>query len=251
MKAWHDQDAFWVKWAPVLFDERRWEQTQEEVTNIVSLLGISPGSSILDLGCGLGRHSLELARRGFSVVGVDRTRTYLEKARNKAKAEGLTVDFVQEDMRSFCRPKAFDVVVSFFTSFGYFEDADDDKKVVTNVYRSLKDRGMFLIDIMGKEILARIFRQRDWHQVDDITVLQEHKICRDWTWIENRWIMIKDGKMEEYTVSHRIYSAVELTALLTGCGFSATDVYGDLTGASYDNEAKRLIVVAHKGKDRT
>ena len=250
MEAWHEQDAFWVKWAPVIFDERRWEQTQEEVTNIVSLLGISPGSSILDLGCGPGRHSLELARRGFSVVGLDRTRTYLEKARKRADIEGLNVEFIQDDMRSFCKPKAFNVVVSFFTSFGYFEDAADDRKVVTNVYQSLKDQGVFLIDIMGKEILARRFRERGWHQLDDITVLQERRVCRDWSWIENRWIMIKDGEREEHTVSHRIYSAVELVALLTGCGFDATDVYGDLAGAPYDHVAKRLIIVAHKGNDR-
>ena len=85
MDAWHEQDAFWVKWAPVLFDERRWEQTQEEVTNIVSLLGISPGSSILDLGCGLGRHSLELARRGYRLHAILRLNELLDSLRESAR----------------------------------------------------------------------------------------------------------------------------------------------------------------------
>jgi SAM-dependent methyltransferase len=247
---WYEQDIFWVKWAPILFHERRWEKTEEEVRNIIFLLKISPGSSVLDLCCGPGRHSLELARRGFSVTGVDRTKTYLEKAREQAEIEGLKVEFIQEDMRSFCKPNTFDVAINLFTSFGYFEDIEDDKKVITNVYRSLKNTGVFLIDIMGKEVLARIFRERDWDEVNNIIVLEERKVCRNWSWIENRWIMIEDGKMEEYKISHRLYSAAELTTLLNDCGFNAIEVYGDLMGAPYDHTAKRLVLVARKGNEK-
>jgi len=220
------------------------------VTNIISLLKIDPGVSVLDLCCGPGRHSLELARNGFSIIGVDRTQTYLETARKQAEIEGLKVEFIQEDMRSFCKPNAFDVVINLFTSFGYFEDIKDDKQVITNVYRSLKNKGVFLIDIMGKEVLARVFCERNWHEVDNNIVLEERKICKNWSWIDNRWILIKDGKKEEYKISHRIYSAVELIALLNECGFNLIDVYGDLTGEPYDHTAKRLILVAHKGKDK-
>jgi SAM-dependent methyltransferase len=251
MKAWHEQDAFWAKWAPFLFGERRWEQAQEEVVNITSLLKIRPEASVLDLCCGPGRHSLQLARAGFSVTGVDRTRTYLRKARRQAETEGLKIEFTQEDMRSFCRPNAFDVVINLFTSFGYFEDMNEDRKVVENVWRSLKENGVFLMDTMGKEVLARIFRERDWYELDNIMVLEERKVCANWSWMENRWIMIKDGAMEEHKVSHRLYSAVELAALLSDCGFNAIDVYGDLSGAPYDHTAKRLVLVAHKGKGRT
>jgi SAM-dependent methyltransferase len=181
---------------------------------------------------------------------VDRTKTYLTKARKQAENEGLNIEFVRDDMRSCCRPDTFDVVVNLFTSFGYFEDLNDDKKVVTNVYRSLRENGVFLIDTMGKEVLARIFRERDWYEVNDILVLQERKVSRNWSWIENRWIMVKDGKTEESRLSHRLYSATELTALLRDCGFGAIDVYGDLTGTPYDYTAKRLVAVAHKGKGR-
>ena len=251
MKAWYEQDTFWEKWGPILFHQRRWEKAQEEVTNIISLLKVSPGASVLDLCCGPGRHSLELARRGFSITGVDRTKSYLEKAHKQAETESLGVEFIQEDMRSFCKPNTFDVVINLFTSFGYFEDTKDDKQVITNVYRSLKNRGVFLIDIMGKEVLARKFRERDWYEVNNITVLEERKICKNWSWIDNRRILIKDGKKEEYKISLRLYSAVELTALLNECGFNQIDVYGDLTGEPYDHRAKRLILVAHKGKEKT
>ena len=65
-------------------------------------------------------------------------------------------------MRSFCRPEAFDVVLNMYSSLGYFEDIEEDKQVLKNIYRSLKNKGKLLIDLMGKEILARIFRERDW-----------------------------------------------------------------------------------------
>jgi SAM-dependent methyltransferase len=247
MSAWHEQDTFWTKWAPFLFHERRWQEAQAEVANIISLLRISPRASILDLCCGPGRHSLHLARHGFSVTGVDRTKTYLEQGRKQAEKEGLKVEFIQDDMRTFCRPDTFDVAINLFTSFGYFEDINDDRKVVENVCRSLRESGMFLIDTMGKEVLARVFRGRDWYEVNDIVVLQERNVCRDWSWLENRWIMIKDGKVEEYKISHRLYSAAELAALLSDCGFGTIDAYGDLTGTPYDHTAKRLVLVAHKG----
>ena len=251
MNAWHEQDTFWNKWAPVMFHERRWEKAQEEVANIISLLNISETASVLDLCCGPGRHSLQLARQGFSVTAVDRTKMYLERARKQAETEGLKIEFIEDDMRRFCRPGSFDVAINLFTSFGYFEDMNDDRQVAANVYRSLRDKGVFLIDIMGKEVLARIFRERDWYELDNIMVLEERKVCANWSWIENRWLMIKDGKMDEWKVSHRLYSAAELAALLSDCGFKAIDAYGDLTGAPYDHTAKRLVLVAHKGNGET
>ena len=246
VKPWHEQNAFWETVAPVLFVERRWSDAPAEVGQVIALLGIDPGAHVLDLCCGVGRHSLELARRGFQVTGVDRTRLYLDRAFRQAKAEGLKVEFVQSDMRTFCKPDAFDAVVNMFTSFGYFEDPEDDRQVVLNMYRSLRPGGVFLIDIMGKEVLARIFRERDWYEEDGVLILQERKVSQSWSWMENRWIILKDDNRTELNLSHRIYSAVELTSLLAGCGFTHLDAYGDLQGSAYDHLARRLVIVAHK-----
>ena len=93
-KTWHEEDAFWETVCPILFNQQRLSDTPEEVDGILSLLGISSGAHVLDLCCGVGRHSLELARRGFNVVGVDRTKPYLEKASVQAGAEGLNVELL-------------------------------------------------------------------------------------------------------------------------------------------------------------
>ncbi len=245
-RPWYDQDVFWETVGPLLFSRRRLEQTPGEVDQIVALLGVGPGARVLDLCCGGGRHSLELARRGFLVTGVDRTRAYLDRAVERARAEGLTVEFVEADMREFCRPESFDGAINFFTSFGYFEDPADDRRVVDNVFRSLKPGGVFLLEMMGKEVLARIFRERDWYEQEGMIVLEERKVTRNWGWMENRWILLKDGQRTDLTVSHRPYSAVELTSLLAGSGFEVTAVHGDVAGSPYDHQARRLVVLARR-----
>ena len=245
-KPWHEDDAFWATFASSMFTPERWEAVVEEVDQLLALTKIEPGSRVLDLCCGPGRHALELARRGYLVTGVDRTAAYLGKAREEADTDGLCAEFVQEDMRRFCRPAEFDAALNLFTAFGYFEDQDEDRKVLINLHRSLKAGGTLVMDLMGKERLARVFRERDWHEVDGALMLVERRICQNWSWIENRWLLITDGDRKEFRVSHRLYSASELDALLTECGFSSVAIHGDLSGAPYDHEAKRLVAVARK-----
>jgi len=243
---WHEQDALWEALEPVFFTQRRKSSAPLEIEKIISFLRIGSEKSVLDLCCGIGRHSLEFARRGYQVTGVDRTKAYLDKASKQATSEDLKVEFVLEDMRRFVRPESFDVCINVLTSFGYFENPEDDLTAVSNIFQSLTPGGVLLMDLMGKEILARNFRERDWQEEDDIFILEERKISQAWSWTDNRWIIIKDNQRFEARLSFRIYSAVELCALMTEGGFSSVEVFGDLNGSPYDHAAKRLIVVAHK-----
>jgi SAM-dependent methyltransferase len=247
-KPWHEEDAFWEMARPVLFTEQRWQDAPAQVEAMLALLKLSPGARVLDLCCGPGRHALELARRGFQVTGVDRAAAYLERARKQAQQQGLDVEFVEDDMRAFCRPEAFDAVVNYFTSFGYFEAPEDDRRVVSNVYESLKTGGAFLLDMMGKEVLARILEGTRWQEEGGAILLQETKVKRNWSWVETRWILLKDGDRQDFHISHRLYSAAELASLLEGCGFGNLEVYGDVEGGPYDHTAQRLLVVARKGE---
>jgi SAM-dependent methyltransferase len=246
VKAWYEKDEFWETMANLMFAGPRWAAAPVEIEEVVALLRVKPPATILDLCCGPGRHSLELARRGFHVTGVDRTLSYLEKARQQAAAEKLEIEFVQEDMRRFSRPDAFDGVINLFTSFGYFENPAEDRQVLVNLHRSLKPGGALVMDTVGKEVLARIFRERDWREEDGVILLEERRISHDWSWIDNRWILLKDQSRREFRVSHRIYSAAELSGLLKDCGFASVETYGDLAGSPYDHLATRLVTVARK-----
>jgi SAM-dependent methyltransferase len=246
VKNWHEVDAFWEKVSPFLFPPERWEGTPDEVNALLQLLELEPGASVLDMGCGPGRHSLELARRGYQVTGVDRTRYFLDQARARADQEGLNVEFMEGDIRDFSRPGAFDAALSMFTTFGYFADPEENLSVLSGIFHSLKEGGSFILEMTGKEVLARIFQERDWEEHGELLLLEERKILRDWSWVENRWILIDGERRTEYNVSHWIYSASEIQSMLEGCGFSNVSFYGALDGSPYDLSAKRLIAVARK-----
>lgn len=243
---WHEDDGFWQAIAPIDFDKERWERAPREADQILALMKPAPGARILDLCCGPGRHSLELARRGFKVTGVDRTDAFLEEGRRRARAAKLEIEFVREDMRRFIRPDAFDGAMNIFTSFAYFEDAEEDRVVLSNACRSLREGGVFVVDTLAKEVVARNFRERDWNESGGIAVLEERKIVRDWTAIESRWVILQGDSRREIRFTLRLYSAAELSAILRGVGFRTIEVYGDLSGSAFDHSAKRLVAVARK-----
>lgn len=247
MAEWHDNAEFWAGTGPYIFRDFIREKSAQEVALLTALLALTPGAKILDMPCGVGRHSLELARRGFAVTGVDRTREYLAECRSAAEREGLATEWVEGDMREFRRAGAFDVVINMYTSFGYFEDQDQDRRVAAGMFESLRSGGQVLFEMMGKEILSRTFRASDWHEEPDGTiVLEQRALSRDWSWIENRWVFTKDGKTREMTFSHRLYDAPALVTLLEEAGFVDLKAYGSLAGAAYDEDAERLVVVGRK-----
>lgn len=243
---WHESDLFWRAVRERLFTEERCEKAVQEIDGLISILELKPGMRVLDLCCGIGRHSVELARRGFRVTAVDRSENYLAEARERARENGLSIDFVCADMREFVRPLEFDAAISWFTSFGYFDSEEDEERVLRNVSTSLLEDGRFAIDLVGREVIARDFQERDWQRVGDTFWLEKRRIVDDWTHIETTWIRIHDSAREHFRFRLRLYSAPELTELLEGCGFRQTRIFGDLGGAPYDHDAQRLIVVAQK-----
>jgi SAM-dependent methyltransferase len=247
MASWWADDAFWDAFAPYFFTPERVERAAAEVKALVRLLRINSGASVLDLCCGIGRHSVEFARLGYVVTAVDLTAPFLARARKRAESEKVKLEFVQADMRDFLRAAAFDAAVNLVTSFGYFEDQADDLKAARNLYESLKPGARLAMEMMGKETLARSFVQRQWDTAPDGTlVLMEHKLRSGWDWIDNRWIIVKGADRRELDFSCRLYSAAELGAVLRQGGFQSVEFFGTLDGAPYDQNAERLVAVATK-----
>jgi len=244
---WFEDGTFWDTVAPYMFNERMWAAIPEDIDLLLNLLQLDPPAAVLDLCCGPGRYALELARRGFQVTGVDLTEKYLSEAAQRAKTDDLNVELVREDMRDFRRERAFDIVINLLTSFGYFKDQADDRRVLDNVYQSLIPGGRLVMDMIGKEVLARIYRRREWTEKENgVLFLEERNVTRDWTWMENHWIIIDGTARYDFSISHRVYSAAELAAILRESGFSEITIYGSLAGLPYDHEAKRLVAVAQK-----
>jgi SAM-dependent methyltransferase len=249
---WYKNEAFWIKYKPLMFDPDRMEDTAKEVDFLLGITGARPGSAVLDLCCGEGRHDLVLARRGFSVTGVDLTAAYLDKGRRDAAAAGLEIEFAAADIREFCRPDRYDLAFNWFTSFGYFEDPDDDERVVRNAYASLHPGGKLVIETLGKESVCLNFKEREWFQRDGYLIMLEYRLVDACTRLENRWLFHPDdpaapGELTETRFSVKLYSAEEMGMLLGRNGFGRMRFYGDIEGNPYNHKAKTMIVVAEKG----
>ncbi len=218
----------------------------EKVQRLIDLV-VFEGSTVLDLACGPGRHSVALAKRGLQVTGVDLSLFLLDKARELAGTEGTGVEWVREDMRKFARPEAFDLVVNMFMAVGYFEDKEDDLKVLQNIHASLRTGSAFVIDVISKEWLAKNLLPTTSEELADGKVLvQRHEIVDDWTRIRNQWILIEGGRATTFRFEHTVYSGQELRDRLHQAGFREVKLFGDLDGNEYGLAAKRLIAAAWK-----
>jgi SAM-dependent methyltransferase len=244
---WFENEDFWQVMGPAMFGPERLAGTGEEVDQLLQLVGLESGA-VLDVPCGPGRHAVELARRGFEVKGVDRTQSYLDQAKEAASAAGVdaNVEWALMDMRELADSSRFDLVINLFSSFGYFSD-EDNLALAKKMRTALKGKGVAVFEMLGKEILAAGFSPRRWHEIQGGVLLEDVQVSDDWARVENRWIYIgDDGKRFEHRFSHRIYSGLELRAVLWEAGFDDVDLFGSLDGIPYDTEAERLVVVARK-----
>lgn len=244
MTPWHEDDTLWTVLEPFLFSAERLAAAPAEAEAVVERLGLQPGARVLDLCCGPGRHAVALARLGFRVTGVDRNAAYLARAGETAGRAGVELELVEQDMRRFVRPGAFDAVINMFTSFGYFEDEVDNRLVADNMARCLAPGGAVLIDTVGKEVLARDWQPRSWSEAGGVLLLEERATRQGWQLMEARWTVLSKGQRHELTLRHRIYSGGELEAILRGAGLAEVALYGNLQGAPYDQRAQRLVAVA-------
>jgi SAM-dependent methyltransferase len=272
---WFNDGEFWGRFAPIMFDDAHWAEVSAVADGITRLAGLSlyradapadghggpnpPGTAdggggpadgprCLDLCCGFGRISLELARRGFFVTGVDITESYLDAAREDAAYDGTNAEFILEDVRSFKRTGGFDIALNLYNSFGYFENARDDRLMVQNAYDSLKPGGTLMIETLGKETAVRDFVEGEWFERAGYYVLTRYESLDSWSSIRNTWILIdqKTGHITEKTFDHRLYAASELRRLLLDVGFTSVELYGSWDEAPYDSSADKLIAAARR-----
>lgn len=242
-------------WFETIFDERYPElfgplegDAEQEVEEILGLLPLRRGSSIEDLGCGRGRHAIPLARRGYRVTGVDLSEKMLSLARERADREGVSVEWIREDMRTFCRPNSFRLCLSLFTSFGYFRD-EENQRVLNNVARSLRKGGILLLDLRntGKG-LNRLKDLDETREVPSGKLRMSMRFDRNSGRAKARHVLTRrDGIRISSTFDVRIYSNAELSGMLREAGMKTVEFYGSLSGGPFREDSPRMVVVSRKG----
>lgn len=243
---WFDDDALWHALTPLMFSKERCGDAEALLPKVLKL--VHPrGKDVLDLCCGPGRWAIPLAQQGFRVTGVDRMKPFLDLARRRARKARLSIEWVRQDMRDFVRPGAFDVALSMFTSFGYFDDKGEDALVLKNLFASLRPGGSLLMELAGKEILARIFQPTTSTPMPDGSVLVErHEVFDGWSRMRNEWTFIKDGKARTWRFHLTIYSGQELRDRLEQASFIGVKLFGSFDGNEYGLNAQRLIAVGRR-----
>jgi len=222
--------------------------TPREVDGIEKILHLKPGSRILDLACGAGRHAIELAKRGYEVVGVDLSEALLKEARAAARRERAKVAFVRGDMRLLPYVREFDAVINMFTSFGYFETVAEDLKVLRRVARALKPRGKFLMERFNREVLPYELPAQGWRLLDGHSVvLEEDSFDLLRGRFETRQIVIDRKGTREYRGSVRAYTLAELKEMFDAAGLYIHRVLGGLDLSPYTARSRRLVLYAVKG----
>lgn len=219
-----------------------------EAAAIWRALRLKPGSRLLDLACGTGRHAVPLAKRGAFVVGVDKTDAYLKEARREARGLSNCL-FARGDMRRLPFKGEFDAAMNIWTSFGYFDKPSDDIKALEGVARALKPGGLFLIDLIDFAWIKKHGQPRRWDlRADGAYLLQ------DAVWVEGRdprvmnsWIILRPGKPEvraSFTVrgydKPRLYAALRRAGLEPMRSWTGLGVLGRLKSSG------RLVVLARK-----
>jgi len=235
--------------------------TSREIDMFAEVLKMSPDSKILDLCCGQGRASLELARRGFgNVEGLDRSRYLIQKARAQSRKENLSVKFREGDARKLpYQTDSFDVVLILGNSFGYFESSREDIRVLKEIFRVLKPWGKLLIDVTDGEYLKKKFQPRSWEWIDkNYFVCRERSLSRDKQRLISREVVthVKKGVIADQFYAERLYTRKALEDLLQSTGFSEVTAHRQITAESQRNQdlgmmERRIIITGQVRKDWT
>jgi SAM-dependent methyltransferase len=224
------------------------ERTEREVEGIVNLLALPPGSTILDLCCGHGRHAIALAKQGYRVTGLDLSEVFLQHARSEAEAQGIQVRWMHGDMRNIPFENEFDAVINIFTAFGYLESEDEDQLVLQQVHKALKPSGHFLLETKNREWLMQNFDTSEVIRYENgLIVLEE----RDFDLLTDRCnvrvtMIHPDGQRREYSHAAHMYTLRDYVRMLETAGLLLQGYYGGLDGSKLRMNSSRLVVIASR-----
>ena len=201
------------------------QSTKREVDFVEGEIGHDHSKRILDVGCGSGRHTLELARRGYAVVGIDLSESMLEQGHQVAKAENLNVDLIHCDARELNYQEEFDVVIMLCEgAFSLMEEDQMDRLILSNNFRALRANGKLILT--APNAVFMLTHQSD-ASFDPVIFRETFKLEKT----------IPDGRKKMLDCTQRYYTCPELNWLLRQVGFKTVEFFA-CTKAGYNRDVK-------------
>lgn len=229
----------------LVYKHRDLQGAYNEVRSMMEWLELPEGSEVLDLCCGMGRHSLVLTDFGFKVTGVDLSEALLAEARRKDT--GGEVRWVRGDMREVPLDDTFDAVVNLFTSFGYFEDDAENVRVLREIKRLLKPGGSFIIDYLNPQYIADHLVPES-ERTDGSVLIRERRRIEN-GFVKKQIVLSEGGEERTYEERVKLYDRERFDALLKEAGLAADRLYGGYDASPYEPETSpRMIYVGRKGE---
>lgn len=228
----------------------------KQVAFMESSLGIKRGDAVLDVGCGLGQHALEFARRGYLVVALDLALSMITRAAEEAQQRGLRINFLHKDIRDIGFEGTFDAIVCVGTTFGFFDD-EQNRGVITRLAHALKPGGRLLLEVVNRDFVITSQPNLVWFEGEGCVVMEES----DFNFYSSRLtvkrtMMRDDGRQSDIEYNIRLYSVHELGQMLKQAGFSIKEVSGQeaTRGLFFGAQSTRIIILAERkprarGKD--
>ena len=220
--------------------------TRADADFIQKQLSLEPGACLLDVPCGEGRLSLELASRGFRLSGVDLTPPLIEAARSKAIARGLDVSFGVGDMRELAPSSSFDAALCFGNSFGYMNEADN-ARFLRAVAGALKPGGRFVLECpLVAETLSTVVVQNSWYRLGEMLFLRQAEFDHHAGRLNVEYTMQRGTQVETKSASYRLYTIRELIALHAESGLRVEVELGSQAGEPFRFGAHGLYLISRR-----
>lgn len=243
MKEWYER-SFGEDYL-VVYKHRNRLDASKQVEKLVDWLKLKPSELILDLCCGNGRHTMALTERGFRVVGVDLSEALLLDAVQKSK--GMGIPFIRGEMRNLpFVDRTFDVVVNLFTSFGYFEEDQENERVFQEMARVLNPNGRFLIDFLNRSAVEKNLVPRSEREQEGIKIREERFIEGDF--VCKTIIVCDEGEERRYQERVKMYELDQMKQMMTKAGLTIDKVFGNFNGEAYHRDSERMILMGRVNK---
>lgn len=224
------------------------ERTRLEIDFLVDALPLHPAARVLDVGCGFGRHSVELARRGFHVLGIDPAAAMIRAAREKAQEAGVDVNFQQVAAEGYFPAEPFDAALCLFTTLGQVqpESDDDNRDLLANVFNSLKEGGRFALELPQKKPALDALKPSDRFGSDtSYAEVQRSFEAQTGIVTEQFRIVFPDGS-QDFHLRYRLFTRQDVTSLITAAGLQILQSFDGYNRAGLTDDSPAMLFICAK-----